>query len=354
MQMPNEQPARGDKQPKLDQPVDFAALHGWDDDDHAAAFSTFCRSAPRVLDPTYAVKGALIDLQCLKNTAQKALEAGPLSRRDAKAFFEDNFDPHALGSTDRFEGFVTGYFEPELSASRSASDEFPIPLYRPPNDLADHAEAHQVYPLDRAAIEAGALAGRGLELVWLNNKTDAYFIHVQGSARLLLDDGAIMRVSFAAKTGHPYTSLGKALSERLDMPPEQMTADVLADWMRKNPTELDAFTAQNRSFIFFDEVKNLDANDGPIGAAGASLVPGRSLAVDQSLHSYGVPIWLSTPGAVLEGNNGPNRLMIAQDTGSAITGIQRGDIYVGSGEAAGQIAGRIQSPARMVVLVPKP
>ena len=220
--------------------------------------------------------------------------------------------------------------------------------------LANHAEAQQVYPLDRAAIEAGALAGRGLELAWLNNKTDAYFIHVQGSARLLLDDGAIMRVSFAAKTGHPYTSLGKALSERLDIPPEQMTADVLADWMRKNPAELDAFTAQNRSFIFFDEVKNLDANDGPIGAAGASLVPGRSLAVDQSLHSYGVPIWLSTPGAVLEGNNGPNRLMIAQDTGSAITGIQRGDIYVGSGEAAGQIAGRIQSPARMVVLVPKP
>ena len=353
MQMPNAQPASAPAQLDLSYRIDFASLAGWEDDDHAQAFDAFCRSARQIIRGTYPIHQGQIDRNALIEVAQTAVDIGQVSSSEARGFFEECFDPYVLGTDESFEGFLTGYFEPELPASRLPSDVYSVPLYRPPADLADSSNEAGLYKFDRADLQAGALSGQGLELAWLTNKTDAYFLHVQGSARLRLDDGETMRVSFAAKTGHDYTSLGKALSDKLNIPQHQMTADRLADWMNSNPDQLDAFTAQNRSFIFFKELLGLDNEEGPIGAAGVSLVPGRSLAVDQAFHSYGVPIWLSVRDKVFDHREQKGRLMIAHDTGSAIKGPQRGDIFVGSGKQAGIIAGRIQSPARMDVLVPK-
>ena len=332
MQMLNDQPTGKPTGLQHFRPVDFDELTGWYVDDHAAAFDAFCRSAPKIIDASYPIHGSLIEPDSLMKSAQTALAAGRLLRMEAKRFFEDNFQPHASGSLESFAGFVTGYFEPEPLASRNQSEAFPIPLYRPPTDLKPETGSANPYRFDRAAIQAGALAGQGLELVWLANKTDAYFVHVQGSARLLLEDGETMRVTFAAKTGHAYSSLGKILSERLNIAPQDMTADRLAEWMRDSPDELDSFTAQNRSFIFFKELDAGNDRDGPIGAADIPLLPGRSLAIDQTQHVYGVPIWLNTPDPVGDREASTGRLMVAHDTGSAIKGPQRGDIYVGSGE----------------------
>lgn len=353
MESPDKDPANN-AQLERHAPISFSDLKGWAGDDHLSAFTAFCQSARRMRQHPYPARGALVDARKLAKCGRLALNLTRPSSRDAQTFFEDHFTPYLMGRSGEFDGFLTGYFEPEVSASPSRTDAFPVPLYRPPSDLADKVRQGEAYHLDRGAIQDGALNNQGLELAWLKDKTDAYFVHIQGSARLIMSDGEVMRVAYAGKTGHDYTSLGKALCQRLGLPPSEMTADVLADWMRGNPDEIDAFMAVNQSFIFFQELPALNPNDGPIGASEVPLTTGRSLAIDQQIHPYGVPIWLSTPTPIMEGDSGSNRLMIAQDTGSAITGPQRGDIFVGSGHAAGQIAGRIQSPARLTVLVPTP
>ena len=335
-------------------PIEFGALSGWDEDDHLTAFDAFCRSASQMLKRPYSPRGSLVELESLLECAKRALAKDTSTQADAKSFFEDNFAPHVLGAINQFNGFLTGYFEPELPASRTQSAKYSIPLYRPPPDLLDRADNVRPLHLDRGAIQSGVLTGLGLELVWLKDKTDAYFVHVQGSARLVLEDEQVMRIAFAAKSGHAYTSLGKVLCDRLNIAPADMTADRLVVWMRQHPDEIDDLMALNRSYIFFQEASHLDTDDGPVGAAEIPLVAGRSLAVDQTLHPYGAPVWLSTPNPILPDDTRTNRLMIAHDTGSAIIGQQCGDIYIGSGQAAGLIAGRIQSPARLVILVPTP
>jgi membrane-bound lytic murein transglycosylase A len=335
-------------------PVTFGQLAGWEADDHRAAFDAFCRSAARMVKHPYLTQSGMVDSARLQRCVEMALMAGDLDGAAAKRFFEDNFTPHDRGASDRFDGFLTGYYEPELEASRTPGPDFTIPLYRAPQDLADWKDHNKPYRLDRGSIQAGALAEQGLELVWLKDKTDTYFVHVQGAARLLLQDGEVMRVGFAGKTGHSYTSLGKVLCKQLDIAPADMTADRLANWMRDHPDEIDGFMALNQSYIFFQEAEYLDASDGPVGAAEIPLIAGRSLAVDRTIHPYGVPIWLSTPYPLSDGDDCPGRLMVAHDTGSAIKGPERGDLFVGSGRSAGLVAGRMQCPARMTILVPRP
>lgn len=352
METPKKRQLAAGLDPTNNRPLEFASLKGWSEDDHLAAFRAFCRTAALKLehaDPRTAA--TVVDSEPLKECARRALAHPVLSSTEAKRFFEENFVLHTLGPMDSYDGFLTGYFEPELLASLTRTEQFSVPLYKaPPALLQNHIEP---YHLDRGAIQAGALDGQDLELVWLKDKTDAYFVHVQGSARLVLQNSQVMRVAFAAKTGHEYTSLGKVLCERLGFAPADMTADILADWMRTHPHEIDDLMAQNQSYIFFKEQQYLQTDDGPVGAAGVPLSAGRSLAIDHKFHAYGLPIWLSTPEPVLKSGNA-DRLMVAQDTGSAIIGPQRGDIFVGSGQTAGQMAGRIQSPARMILLVPGP
>lgn len=353
-------------------PVCFERLHGWHLDDHRAAFEVFKSSARHLADSGKST--------VLTQAFNQALALENPDPDQARRFFENRFIPHKYSDEGDKSGLVTAYFEPEVEASRTSSGKFCIPLYRRPSDLVEVTPTNRPAGMtdtmgfgrigengmepyfDRKAIQSGALHLRGLELAWLKDKTEAFFVHVQGSARLLLPDGEIMHITYAAKSGHPYTSIGRILADRLGIPAKDMTADILADWMRHHPKDIDELMAQNNSYIFFKEVNTLDHNAGPIGAVGVPLAPGRSLAVDFRHHAYGLPIWVDVPDAKIGGADGGcengdaslRRLMIAQDTGSAIVGPQRGDIFVGSGHHAGFLAGKVRSKATFHTLVPTP
>lgn len=349
-------------------PLTFAALEGWAEDDHAAAFRSFRVGAASIAAAPPKTRGLGVDGRELRRIALLALQQDRLDRAAAKAFFERHFVPFRIVA----DGFVTGYFEPEVEASRVRAGAFAVPLYRRPADLVKVGDANRpagwdpdirfarrtasgIEPyLDRRAIESGALAGQGLELAWLKSPVDAFFIHVQGSARLRLPDGSTMRIGFAGKSGHAYTSIGRLAVERGILRREDAHKDGLETWLKRHPAEGLALMRENRSFIFFHETE-LAEDEGPIGAAGVPLSPLRSLAVDRTLHTFHSPIWVDAPslGDPDAANRSFRRLMIAQDTGSAIVGPARGDIFFGSGDRAGSLAGRVQHRAAMVLLLPE-
>ncbi len=207
----------------------------------------------------------------------------------------------------------------------------------------------------RAEIEDGALDADELALLWLESPIDAFFLHVQGSGRVKLETGEIVRLSFAAKTGHPYTSIGKLLVERGEMKLEDVSMQTIRAWLAAHPAEGRALMRENESYIFFRILRDIDPELGPPGAEGTNLTPGRSLAVDRSHHPLGTLLWLTTEHPTVDGQSlvPVARLMVAQDTGSAIKGLQRGDIFFGSGAEAGEIAGRMKAEGELIALVPK-
>jgi len=347
--------------------IDFSDIAGWRDDDHVAAFEAFLAGAHAMKDAPPKTRALGVDGVALQETARAALAAAPLDAPAARAFFEDRFVPHRINAP----GFVTGYFEPEVAASRTPTPRFSIPLLCRPSDLVDVSDenrppewdasirfaretAHGIEPFfDRAAIEEGALAGRGLEIAFVESLVDAFFIHVQGSARLRLVDGGTLRIAFAAKSGHPYTSIGRLAVERGLLPLEGADKEGLEAWLKNNPAAGRELMRENRSYIFFRKTE-LGESDGPLGAAGVPLVALRSLAVDRTLHTFHTPVWVDVPGLTDPHSGRPfRRLMIAQDTGSAIVGPARGDLFFGSGAEAGSLAGRVRHGAAMVVLLPK-
>ena len=360
--------AASDHGPALLRPVAFADIDGWGEDYHAAALACFLRSSASILERTPPARALGLPGAGLVEPARRALAlGGAASAHEARAFFESEFTPLAIGA----DGFVTGYFEPELDASRTPDARFAVPLYAQPDDLVEIGEAPPgwdpairfarrgaagVEPhFDRAAIETGALAGRGLEIAYVEDPVDAFFVHVQGSARLRLRDGSTMRIGFAAKSGHRYTSIGRLAVERGLLSRARADKDGLEAWLKANRAAGVALMRENRSFIFFRELGDLGDADGPLGAAGVPLTAGRSLAVDRTLMTFHMPIFVTAPTLpdLADPDRPFRRLMIAQDTGSAILGPTRGDIFVGSGSAAGSLAGRIRHEARMVVLAPR-
>ncbi|HVY19172.1 MAG TPA: MltA domain-containing protein [Bauldia sp.] len=257
---------------------------------------------------------------------------------NARQFFEQEFAPFAVNAN----GFFTGFYEPEVAGSLTQTAEFRVPLHRPP---ADFPEAR-----DRAAVMAGALDGLGLELVWLCDPVDAFFIHVQGAARIRLSDGGMMRVTYAAKSGHAYTAIGRVLIDKGALTRETADMAGIRAWLAAHPAEMPAILAANRSYIYFREAPVDDVALGPIAAAKVPLTANRSLAVDKAIHPFHTPVWVETT----EPSGGAFRhLLVAQDTGSAIVGPARGDIFFGSGDAAGAIAGAMRAPGRFVVLLPR-
>lgn len=353
----------------------FGDLAGWADDDHAAAFAAFFRSAEAMVANPPADGALRVTGASLAKVAAAALEC-PAARTDktlARTFFETHFAPARVNDSS---AFLTGYYEPEVAGSLRPDAQFRFPLYRRPDDLINvdptsmpegwdpgmifgrKTEDGIVPYHDRPAIMDGALAGRGLELVYLADPIDVFFIHVQGSATIRLTDGARLRVAYAAKSGHLYTSIGKKLIERGIATPATMTLAYLRNWLAAHPDEADALMRENRSYVFFQALDQtaLDPDLGAIAAAGVQITPGRSLAVDRALHTYGMPIWLEAQLPIgADGAVEPfRRLMVAQDTGSAIVGAARGDIFFGTGSAAGEIAGRIRhQPEAFVMLVPR-
>jgi membrane-bound lytic murein transglycosylase A len=347
-------------------PLAFDALPGWAADDHAAAFRSFRLSAAAAAEYPPKTRALGLDAEALTAVLAQALALpADLPAEKARAFFETSFAPVELAPGS---GFFTGYYEPVVEGSRRRGGRFQTPLYARPDDLVEFDQAtpppgidpslrfarmtergFAPYP-DRAAIEAGALAGKGLELVFLADPVDAFFIHIQGAARIDLAEGGRMRVTYAAKSGHPYTPVGRVLIETGALEKGKATMRAIRTWLAANHDRAGAVMGENRSFIFFREAPVEDPALGPVAAAKVPLTAGRSLAVDRLLHSFHAPVWLDTR---LSNGSPFRRLMIAQDTGSAIVGPARGDIFFGSGDEAGAVAGGMAASGRFVLLVPR-
>lgn len=352
------------------EPVAFDGLPGWRDDDHAAAWRAFHLSAVHAASNPPRTRALGIDGVALARVA--AIAAGlpaELDREAARTFFEAHFEP--LRVAEPATGFFTGFYEPEVAASTTRTPDFAVPLYAPPPELVEVDETDPPSGLepgmrfarrtpdgfepffDRGAIERGAIDGRGLEIAFLADRVEALFMHIQGAARLRLPDGAVRRVTYAAKSGHAYTPVGRVLLERGLLPRGGVTMQSIRDWFAAHPDEASEIIWQNRSYIFFREAPVTDAALGPIAAAKVPLTAGRSLAVDRTLHTFHTPVWIDTRLPAEEGGGPLRRLMVAQDTGSAILGPGRGDVFFGSGDEAGRIAGRMQASGDFVVLAPK-
>lgn len=350
----------------------FGDLPGWASDDLQPAFEAFRRSAFRVLEKPYRSGSLGVTFESLAPAFAAARDHEAHSPAEAKGFFETFFHPAwVTPEGGREKGFVTGFYEPEAKASPVRTPDFSVPLLRPPPELVEIGEESRPPGLDpsfrfarqtpdglaefwdRRAIETGALAGRGLELAWLGSKVDAFFIHVQGAARLLMPGGRTMRVTYAAKSGHPFTGVGKVLADMGEIPLAEVTMQSIRAWLGKNPERVDEILWRNRSFIFFREADVDDAALGPVAAAKVPLTPGRSMAVDRLLHTFGTPFFVHAPMLTAFDGKPLRRLMIAQDTGSAIIGPARGDLFAGSGPAAGEIAGVVRHEADFFALLPK-
>ena len=203
-----------------------------------------------------------------------------------------------------------------------------------------------------APSKPGAFAGRGLELVYLD-PIDAFFVHIQGSARIRMHDGRIVRMRFAGRNGHKFTAIGRILVERGELTLEQADMQAIRAWLVAHPEQAAALMRENRSYIFFKQDAGRPAEEGPIGASGVPLTAGRSLAVDHAVWPYGLPVWIHARLPTQSGEDEISRLTVAQDTGAAIKGAARADLFVGTGPMAGDIAGRIKHPGNFVVLLPR-
>ncbi len=332
----------------------FAALDGWKDDDHALAFETFLKSCGAILNGSKAMRAARPFYGALFNVCERAVAAGNLDRDHARAFFEDNFKPVRITPAGQTDGFFTGYYETEVEGSRFPSDEYTIPVYAAPTETLKRHQSKVFADLDRTKIEDGALAGKELEICYVKNPIDAFFAQIQGSTRVKLDNGKLLRLNYIASNGMPYTPVGKFLIDRGIVSKEEMSMDKIRDYMESNPEEGKELRRKNRSFVFFQETP-LGAHDECIGAQGVPLTPGRSLAVDRRIHIYGTPIWVEAelPIDSEKPETRFRRLLFAQDTGSAIVGPARADIYFGHGEEISHIAGRIKQHGQFVMLAPQ-
>ncbi len=355
------------------EPLDWPQLAGWQDDDHAAAFAAFIPSCKAILRGGARGKRAML-APAFKRVCQRALRSLPLDGEGARAFFEANFRPVRISKVGEAEGFLTGYWEPVVEGSQVRTDEHTVPMHRRPGDLIVSGIRRKAgaFPnkgakivrrvgkgkfapyFDRGEIEDGALRGRNLEIAYLKDPIDAFFIHIQGSARVRVESGRFLRLNYDAHNGHPYTPVGRILIDRGIVPKDQMSMQRIREFMLANTEEGRALRRLNRSYVFF-RVTRLGDHEEAIGAQGVQLTPGRSIAVDRALHMYGTPFWIEAdlPLATEEPNTAFRRIMIAQDTGSAIVGPARADIYFGAGEEAGRAAGRIRHNARFAMLLPR-
>lgn len=359
----------------------FADLPGWNDDRHGETLVALGRSCTRIgrLAETTAlgpngVAGQARDWRepC---AALATVPAG--NHAAARAALERWFVPFVASNNGDTSGLFTGYYEPELRGSRTRGGRYTVPLYSRPADLitvdlgafreelrgqriAGRVEGGALRPYaSRTQIESGALAntqpdgGGPLEILWVDDTIDAFFLEIQGSGRVVLDDGGIVRVGYAAQNGHPYYAIGRELVARGALPREQVSMQSIRAWLIANPGEAQAVMNKNPSFVFFRTLPPAaSADDGPLGAEGVPLTPGRSLAVDRAHLPMGVPLWLDaedpvTPGARFR------RLFVAQDTGGAIRGPVRGDVFWGFGADAAERAGKMRSAGRYWILLPR-
>jgi membrane-bound lytic murein transglycosylase A len=350
----------------------FSALPGWDQERHAEilpAFGETCRRlaampADRPLGGAEAVSDWL-------PLCAEAARLPPGDHAATRAFFEARFQPwlaqNVSGAQPDPFGLFTGYFEPEVPGSRRRRPDG-VPLLTRPADLvqvelgdfaedlrgrrtAGRVEQGRLLPYaSRAEIERGALDGRRLELLWLDDPIDAFFLHIQGSGRVRLAEGGIARVGFAGQNGHPYVPIGRVLVDRGVMTQDQVSMQSIRAWLVANPAEARSVMQQNPSYIFFREIRGLGPDEGPPGAFGAPLTAERSIAVDRSFIPLGIPVFIDVPHPMTQAPW--RRVLMAQDIGGAIRGPVRGDVFWGTGTAAGEAAGRMRSRGAWWLLLP--
>jgi membrane-bound lytic murein transglycosylase A len=355
------------------EPVTFADLKGWKEDDPSSLFHAMRDCHRHIIEvKPYRTGSAGFAAEDLLPLLADALTAKPRDAAEARAFFEARCLPFMIRRADGKSGFVTAFFEPEIEVSASQSETYRHPFYRRPDDLIDLDDSNRpasldssymfarlengeisAYP-DRGEIDRGYLAGRGLEIAWAKSKVDVFFVHVQGAARLRYADGTIRRITYAAKAGHPFSAVGRLLLDRGEIDPATVSMQTIRDWLYTHPDQRDEVLWHNRSYIFFRDAAVDDLDAGPIAAAKVPLVAGRSLAVDRMVHTFGFPFFIRSESLLhLDAGRPFQRLMLALDTGSAIIGPARGDIFTGSGYGAGELAGTVRNDADFFILIPK-
>ena len=352
--------------------ISFDDIDGWADDRHAAALPAMrrtCNLFGRRPDDRRIAKSEDIPGGTIADWRGACAALDGLTDQDhaaARLYFETWFKPWRVTVDGGEIGLFTGYFEPELEGSDTRSAAHPVPLHKRPDDLvlvdlgdwrdslrgeriAGRLRGGRLVPFDsRGDILAGTLSEKEPPLMWLSDPIDAFFLHIQGSGRVRMADGSIRRVGYDGHNGHVYYPIGRYLIESGEIAREDMSLQVIRTWLEANPARQDEVMNLNPSYIFFREI----IGDGPIGAQGVALTPGRSLAVDLRFHPLGAPVWLDADYTDETGKR-LRRLMVAQDTGGAIRGPVRGDVFWGPGEAAARLAGPMAADGSMVILLPK-
>ena len=346
-------------------PIRFSDLSGWQADSLEGfwpAFVSNCQVMRQRATPWTRI-------------CREAESVNPKETSAIRQFIELRFTPHELlDAKGTRSATITGYYEPLLKGSRTKEGPYQIPLYRTPKDLINvdlssiypeikalrlrgRLESGRVVPYPtRAEIEKrGLLAGQ--ELLWVDDPVEAFFLQVQGSGRVQLPSGESIRVGYAEQNGYPYQSIGRYLINKGELKPNEASMQGIKAWVAANPHRRDELLHQNPSVVFFKEIANLNSSLGPLGSMGLPLTPGRSLAVDPRFVPQGSLVFMNTrvpnAGAPPRDPGAPfQRLMIAQDTGSAILGAHRSDIFFGTGPTAGEVAGRMRAEGRLVVLLP--
>ncbi len=308
------------------QVFDFESLGGWAEDDHLAALQTFRKTCDLMKKPDWTAVCRLA----------RDVDDNPAA---ARQFFELLFKPTLIGTPP---ALFTGYYEPVLEGSPVRTPRFAWPIYRRPPELRDGSVWY-----DRATIESGILRGRGLEIAWLDDPVEVFFLHIQGSGRIQMTDGSTIRVGYAGRNGFAYRSVGQELVRRGIFTKSQVSAGTIRQYVRNNPANGMALLNYNPSYVFFRKLPKLQSDQGPIGAMGRSITTMRSVAIDPDHIALGTPVWVEKSG-----DNPISRLMIAQDTGGAIKGAQRADIFFGTGREAGNAAGTVKDGGRLLMLLP--
>lgn len=354
------------------EPVDYSALQGWAEDNHQEALAAFMRSCEVLLarpddDPVPPANvGGMVSEW--KPVCRQGLELGSRpSREAARLFFEEHFTPLRLIGGKGRNGLFTGYYELALEGVTRKRQDYPYPVYGRPDDMVEvdlaafdtRFEGERLigqlknrtvlpYPA-RSDIEDEGVKAQ--PVAWVKDPVDLFFLHIQGSGVLVQPDGSRRRIGYDAKNGRPYVALGKLMVERGYIPKNKVSADYIKDWLRMNPADGKALMRENPSYIFF----KLTEGAGPVGAEGTVLTPQRSLAVDRAYIPLGAPVWVETATPVAEGEPGApfRRLMVAQDTGSAIKGVVRGDVFWGAGEEAETMASYMASDGQAALLLPR-
>lgn len=343
--------------PGIGNPVEWSSLQNWASDNHSEVWEGFLKSCQKLPNDQW------------QEVCHLAKNSGGQSDSEVREFFESHFEVRPVHAADGVsQGLITGYYEPLLKGSWQRSEEFRYPLYGVPKDLLivdlgsiypelknmrlrGKLDGNKVVPYyDRAQLDDDQDLLQGTEILWVNSIVDVFFLHVQGSGRVELTDGSTASVGYAQQNGHPYQSIGKVLIEMGELEKEQVTLFTIKDWLKSNPSRLPEVLAKNPSYIFF-KLRD-DQADGPIGSLNVALTPRRSIAVDRNVIPLGAPVWLQT--TLPDEKQSPfNKLMLAQDTGGAIKGQIRADVFWGRGDEAEKLAGLMKQQGKLFVLLPK-